>query len=137
MSYHQSLSKNFSKESGSYFSAQGPSDAAGSFTDQGSSYDPRIRPPKADDRNSSTANTWSSLTRPVKNSSRDGEVNKEDGMEDESEEESGINNIDPNLALRVTTTNLVAVLRMNSDIMYLYELLQTYISFDDACRDSE
>ena len=56
---------------------------------------------------------------------------------DKSEEERVIDDIAPNLALRVTATILAAVLRMNSDIVYLYELVQTYISFDNAYRGGE
>ena len=56
---------------------------------------------------------------------------------DESEEESDIDDIAPNLALQVTATNLAAVLRLNSAIRHVDELLQIYMSFDNTYRDSK
>ena len=139
MSDHQDFLKNMRAKSGRpiYLSAQGPSDAADGSTDQGSSYDPRIRPTSGDDLNSHIVNEWSSITRPGMDSHPNVPVNTVVENRNESEEESDIDDIAPNLAFRVTAMNLAAVLRMNSDLMYLYELVQTYDSFDDICRNSE
>ena len=54
--------------------------------------------------------------------------------DDESEEGSDIEAMAPGLALKATTTNLAAVLRLNSAMIYFSELVKTYISFDEICR---
>lgn len=57
--------------------------------------------------------------------------------DDESEEGSDIEAVAPGLALKATTTNLAAVLRLNSAMIYFSELVKTYISFDEICRDGK
>lgn len=50
--------------------------------------------------------------------------------DDVSEDGSDDEDLAPELALKVTATNLAAVLRLNSAVIYLNELVETYISFD-------
>lgn len=139
MSDHQNFLKNMSGKSGhrTYLSAQGLSNAASGFDVRHSGSDPRIRPTSGDDLNSSIVNEWSSITRPRMDFNSNVLMNTVNRTGDKSEEERVIDDIAPNLALRVTATILAAVLRMNSDIVYLYELVQTYISFDNAYRGGE
>ncbi|KAL8785565.1 MAG: hypothetical protein Q9195_008583 [Heterodermia aff. obscurata] len=118
----------------SYLYTQGGSGVADGSIVQKYGDDPCIRPTIADDPNSSSVNSWSSIPQPFLVSIPNLSANTGFGIGDESEEESDMDDIAPNLALQVTAKNLAAVLRLNSDMMYLHELVQTYISFDNAYR---
>ncbi|CAF9905132.1 MAG: hypothetical protein HETSPECPRED_004886 [Heterodermia speciosa] len=129
MSYHENPRNKSSKI---HLYAQGSSGAPGDSLVQGYGDDPRIRHTTADNSNSSILNAWSSI--PVRGSNPNVPADTVVRFGEKSEEESDIDDIAPDLAFEVTAKNLAVVLRLNSDIMYLHELMQTYISFDVAYR---
>lgn len=132
MSYHENPRNKSSKI---HLYAQGSSGAPGDSLVQGYGDDPRIRHTTADNSNSSILNAWSSI--PVRGSNPNVPADTVVRFGEKSEEESDIDDIAPDLAFEVTAKNLAVVLRLNSDIMYLHELMQTYISFDVAYRGGE
>ena len=138
MSRYQNSLNNLSKGSGSriYFSAQGPSGAVGGSTVKEHGDDERPGPMGNHGSNSSMLNFCLQTAQATVGSNSGQPENTLAAIEDESEEESDTD-VAPDLALRVTDTNLAAVLRLDSDIRYLDELLQTYISLDIVCRESK
>lgn len=78
---------------------------------------------------------YSSLEPSANRSNRDSNLRDATTSDDDVEGESDDN--DPGTVFKVTGTNLVAVLRLDSAMMLLHGLFKDFTSFDEQCRGSK